>query len=238
MTRKFSLHRLFVIMIAAIAIVLCARILTNAVSAERAVAVPPPTVDNPKASAPLETAVLAGGCFWGVQGVYEHVKGVHHVLAGYSGGDKATAEYETVSSGTTGHAESVQITFDPNEITYGEILQIYFSVVHDPTELNRQGPDTGTQYRSNVFYANESQKKIAQAYIAQLNTAKTFGRAVVTRVDPLKGFYPAEDYHQDFLIKNPRHPYIVFNDLPKIANLQKVFPSYYREKPVMVSDAG
>ena len=236
MTSNLSWTRPLAIMTAAIAIVLCAGILTQAVSAERAVIVPAPAADNPKASGPLETAVLAGGCFWGVQGVYEHVKGVHHVLAGYSGGDKSTAEYEIVSTGTTGHAESVQITFDPNEITYGEILQIYFSVVHDPTELNRQGPDTGTQYRSNVFYANESQKKIAQAYIAQLNSAKVFGRAVVTRVDPLKGFYPAEDYHQDFLIKKPRYPYIVYNDLPKIANLQKTFPSYYREEPVKVSD--
>jgi peptide-methionine (S)-S-oxide reductase len=177
-------------MIAAIALVLSVRVLTHAAAPPAAVTVPAPLSDNPKTSGPMETAVLAGGCFWGVQGVYEHVRGVHNVLAGYSGGDKSTAEYETVSSGTTGHAESVQITFDPKEISYGEILQIYFSVVHDPTELNRQGPDTGTQYRSNVFYSSESQKKIAQAYIAQLNSAKVFGHAIVTRVDPLKGFLP------------------------------------------------
>jgi peptide-methionine (S)-S-oxide reductase len=203
-----------------------------AIAAESAVVIPAPAVDDPKAAGPLQTAVLAGGCFWGVQGVYEHVRGVRQVLSGYAGGDKATAEYEVVSRGRTGHAESVEIHFDPKELSYGEILRIFFSVVHDPTQLNRQGPDSGTQYRSNIFYASESQKTIAQAYIAQLDRAKLFGRAIVTRVDPLKAFYPAEDYHQDFLQRNPGHPYIVINDLPKIDNLRKIFPAVYREPPI------
>jgi peptide-methionine (S)-S-oxide reductase len=201
-------------------------------AAEAAVVLPAPEVDNPKAAGAMQTAVLAGGCFWGVQGVYQHVTGVKQVLSGYSGGAKNTAEYETVSSGTTGHAEAVQITFDPQQITYGQILQIYFSVAHDPTQLNRQGPDTGTQYRSNIFYTDATQKKIADAYIAQLNKSKAFPRAIVTRVDALQAFYPAEAYHQDFLIENPNYPYIVFNDLPKIKNLQKVFPAIYRVQPV------
>src|SRR5262244_2841615 len=179
-------------------------------ASEQAVVIPAPVVDNPKASGPLQTAVLAGGCFWGVQGVYQHVRGVQKVLSGYAGGTKATADYERVSRGGTGHAESVEIRFDPREVSYGEILQIYFSVVHDPTQLNRQGPDTGTQYRSNIFYVDESQRQIAQAYIAQLEKSKTFNRAIVTRLDPLNDFYPAEAYHQDFLVKNPRYPYIVF----------------------------
>jgi peptide-methionine (S)-S-oxide reductase len=202
------------------------------VAAEAAVVVPAPELDNPKAAGALQTAVLAGGCFWGVQGVYQHVTGVKQVLSGYSGGAKNTAEYETVSTGTTGHAESVQITFDPQQISYGQILQIYFSVAHDPTQLNRQGPDTGTQYRSNIFYTDATQKKIAEAYIAQLNKSKVFPRAIVTRVDALQAFYPAETYHQDFLIENPNYPYIVYNDLPKIKNLQKVFPAIYRTQPV------
>ena len=205
---------------------------SSRVAADSAVAIPAPAVDDSKVAGPLQTAVLAGGCFWGVQGVYEHVRGVRQVLSGYSGGDKASAEYEAVSRGGTGHAESVQIRFDPKEISYGEILHIYFSVVHDPTQLNRQGPDSGPQYRSNIFYASESQRSIAQAYVAQLGRAKVFGRAIVTRVDPLKAFYAAEAYHQDFLQRNPRHPYIVINDLPKIENLRKIFPAIYREPPI------
>jgi len=177
--------------------------------------------------------VIAGGCFWGVQGVFQHTKGVKNVLSGYSGGEKATATYEQVGSGRTGHAESVQIVFDPREISYGEILRIYFSVAHDPTELNRQGPDTGTQYRSAIFYADASQQRIAQAYIAQLERAHVFPQPIVTRVDPLKAFYPAEAYHQDFLNRHPDHPYIVFNDAPKIASLKKLFPQDYREQPVL-----
>jgi peptide-methionine (S)-S-oxide reductase len=203
-------------------------------AAEEAVVIPAPALDNQKVSGPLQTAVIAGGCFWGVQGVYQHVRGVRAVLSGYAGGTKATAEYEAVSRGGTGHAESVEIRFDPKELSYGEILQIYFSVVHDPTQLNRQGPDTGTQYRSSIFYADEMQMKIAQSYIAQLDKAKVFPAAIVTRVDPLTAFYRAEAYHQDFLVKNPRYPYIVFNDLPKIENLRRVFPGRYREEPITV----
>lgn len=206
-----------------------------AAAAESAVVIPAPALDDAKRAGPLQTAVLAGGCFWGVQGVYEHVHGVRKVLSGYSGGDKATADYEAVSRGGTGHAESVEIRFDPKQISYGEILRIYFSVVHDPTQLDRQGPDSGTQYRSSIFYASESQRKIAQAYIAQLERAKVFGRPIVTRVDPLRGFYAAEDYHQDFLQRNPDHPYIVINDLPKIENLRRVFPASYREPPITVT---
>jgi peptide-methionine (S)-S-oxide reductase len=203
-----------------------------ATAAEPAVVIPAPALDDARAAGPLQTAVLAGGCFWGVQGVYEHVRGVKQVLSGYSGGSKATAEYEVVSRGRTGHAESVQIRFDPKEISYGEILRIYFSVVHDPTQLDQQGPDSGPQYRSNIFYASSTQRKIAQAYIVQLDQAKVFERPIVTRLDPLKAFYPAEEYHQDFLQHNPNHPYIVINDLPKIDNLRKIFPTYFREPPI------
>ncbi|HEY4365741.1 MAG TPA: peptide-methionine (S)-S-oxide reductase MsrA [Steroidobacteraceae bacterium] len=206
-------------------------------AAEAPVMITPPSVDNPKAAGSLQTAVLAGGCFWGVQGAFEHVRGVRKVLSGYAGGEKSTAHYEMVGSGRTGHAESVQITFDPAEVSYGELLRIFFSVVHDPTQLNRQGPDSGTQYRSAIFYSDDAQKHVAETYIAKLDKAKAFGRPIVTRVDALKGFYPAEDYHQDFLIQNPRSPYIVFNDLPKIENLKKMFPEYYRGKPVMVDSA-
>jgi peptide-methionine (S)-S-oxide reductase len=206
-------------------------------AAEVAVVIPSPLLDNPKVSGSLQTAVLAGGCFWGVQGVYQHVRGVHRVRSGYAGGTKATAEYEAVSRGDTGHAESVEISFDPEELSYGEILQIFFSVVHDPTQLNRQGPDTGTQYRSNIFYADESQERIAQAYITQLEGTKAFGRPLVTRVDPLSAFYPAEAYHQDFLIRNPTYPYIVINDLPRIENLRKVFPARFRERPVTTASS-
>ncbi len=204
-------------------------------AAESAVSIPAPLVDDSKDGGSLRTAVLAGGCFWGVQGVFQHVKGVRQVLSGYAGGEKATADYETVGSGTTGHAESVQITYDPREVSYGTLLQVYFSVAHDPTQLNRQGPDAGTQYRSSIFYADESQRKIAESYIAQLNKARTYSKPIVTRVDALKRFYRAEDYHQDFLINNPRYPYIVYNDLPKVANLQRVFPEIYRDSPVSVA---
>ena len=207
---------------------------TAAHAGEAAVVIPPPSVDNPKVSGPVQTAVVAGGCFWGVQAVYQHVRGVQRALSGYAGGARATADYETVSRGNTGHAESVEIRFDPKEISYGEILQIYFSVVHDPTQRNRQGPDSGTQYRSNIFYGDESQKRIAQAYIAQLDKARAFGRSIATRVDPLSGFYPAEAYHQDFLIRNPTYPYIVINDLPKLENLRKVFPDRFLDRPVTV----
>ncbi|HLY60048.1 MAG TPA: peptide-methionine (S)-S-oxide reductase MsrA [Terriglobia bacterium] len=176
-----------------------------------------------------QTAVLAGGCFWGVDAVFKHVKGVASVVSGYSGGKSSTAEYETVSTGTTGHAESVKITFDPSQISYAELLRIYFSVATDPTQLNRQGPDTGTQYRGVIFYANEDQKKIAEAYIDQLNQAKVFPRTIVTQVVPLKEFFPAEDYHQNYLALHPDQPYIVFNDQPKLRALKKDFPEIYKK---------
>jgi peptide-methionine (S)-S-oxide reductase len=198
-------------------------------------AIPVAAVDAPKTSAPAsETAVLAGGCFWGMQGVFEHVRGVTRVVSGYSGGAKATAHYELVGTETTGHAESVQITFDPRIVSFGEILRVYFSVAHDPTELNRQGPDSGSSYRSEIFFASETQEKIARAYVAQLAAAHTFKDPIVTKIEKLNGFYPAEVYHQDFLIHNPNYPYIVFNDLPKIDALKRVLPAMYRDKPVML----
>jgi peptide-methionine (S)-S-oxide reductase len=203
--------------------------------AEPPVIIAAPAVDNPKTPGASQTAVLAGGCFWGVQGVFEHVRGVQKVVAGYAGGDQSTAQYETVSSGMTGHAESVKITFDPAQISYGQILQIAFSVVHDPTQLNRQGPDVGTQYRSAIFYADETQKRIAEAYISQLDQSHAFPRAIVTRVDPLKGFYSAEDYHQDYLIHNPSAPYIAIYDMPKVRNFQQTFPELYSGRPVLAS---
>jgi peptide-methionine (S)-S-oxide reductase len=195
------------------------------------------TSESSNGSAILQTAVLAGGCFWGTQGVFEHVKGVRQVLAGYSGGERGTARYEQVGTGTTGHAESIQISFDPAVISYADLLQIFFSVAHDPTQLNGQRPDSGTQYRSEIFFADASQQKIALAYIAQLEQARVFKGHIVTRVDPLKGFYPAEGYHQDFLVRNPHYPYIVYNDLPKIANLKREFPQVYIDSPVLVAAA-
>ena len=199
--------------------------------AEAPVVIGPPAMDNPKAAGATQTAVLAGGCFWGVQGVFEHVRGVKNVIAGYAGGDRATAQYETVGSGTTGHAESVSISFDPSMISYGQILQIAFSVVHDPTQLNRQGPDVGTQYRSAIFYADDGQKRIAEAYISQLDQSHAFARPIVTRVERLRGFYPAEAYHQDYLIHNPTQPYIAIYDLPKIENFRRTFPELYSGQP-------
>jgi peptide-methionine (S)-S-oxide reductase len=203
--------------------------------AESAVLLAPPAVDSPRVAGPLQTAVLAGGCFWGVQGVFEHVRGVTKAVAGYAGGDRSTAEYETVSSGTTGHAESVSITFDPAQVSYGQLLQIAFSVVHDPTQLNRQGPDTGTQYRSAIFFADDAQKQIAEAYIAQLDQAHAFAHPIVTRVEKLRGFYPAEEYHQDYLVRHPTQLYIAINDLPKIENFKRVFPALYLDRPVLYS---
>ena len=193
-------------------------------AAEGARALPAPAVDAPPGQATSAVVVLAGGCFWGVQGVFQHVKGVTSAVSGYAGGDKKTAEYEMVSSGTTGHAESVQVTYDPRQISYGRLLQIFFSVVHDPTELNRQGPDTGTQYRSAIFPANAEQAHIAKAYIAQLDQAHAFKKAIVTKIEPDRTFYPAENYHQDFLTRNPTYPYIAINDLPKIEDLKRVLP--------------
>jgi peptide-methionine (S)-S-oxide reductase len=194
-------------------------------------AVPSPAVDSPLATASSrQTAVIAGGCFWGIQAVFQHVKGVITATSGYAGGSAKTAEYETVSTGETGHAESVQITYDPSKITYGELLRVFFSVAHDPTQLNHQGPDSGTQYRSAIFYANDEQKKIAEAYIAQLDKAKIFPRPIVTQVTPLKGFYTAESYHQNYAEEHPGNPYIMFNDAPKVANLKQQFPDLYTGK--------
>jgi peptide-methionine (S)-S-oxide reductase len=198
------------------------------------VVLPAPAVDNPRQPGHPQTAVLAGGCFWGMQEVFEHVRGVHEVLAGYSGGSRMKASYQDVETGTTGHAESVQIVFDPAQLTYGEVLQIYFSVAHDPTELDRQGPDTGKQYRSVIFYADDGQRHIAESYIRQLTDGKAFAQPIVTQLDPLKGFYRAEEYHQDYYLKNPATPYIVFVDLPKVRNLKTVFPSYYLDPPASV----
>ena len=204
-------------------------------SAEQAVMIPAATIDEPASDARLETAVVAGGCFWGVQGVFQHVKGVTSATSGYAGGAATTARYEDVGSGTTGHAESVQITFDPKQISYGQLLRVYFSVAHDPTQLNRQGPDSGTQYRSAIFPANEAQRQVATAYITQLQNSGAFSRPIVTAVEPGKTFYAAEAYHQDFLTLNPTYPYIVINDLPKVDHLKQMFPDLYRPQPVLVS---
>jgi peptide-methionine (S)-S-oxide reductase len=193
--------------------------------------------EQPAAALASEVAVLAGGCFWGVQGVFAHVEGVTKAVSGYAGGNEATANYKTVSTGTTGHAESVRVTFDPHRISYGRILQIYFSVAHDPTQRNRQGPDVGSQYRSAIFPMSAEQARIAEAYIAQLRGTRAFASPIVTTIEPDRPFYPAEDYHQDFLTLHPTYPYIVFNDLPKVENLKRLFPDRYRAKPVMVSDA-
>jgi peptide-methionine (S)-S-oxide reductase len=205
---------------------------------EPAVVIPPSAVDAAMpAGDGMQTAVLAGGCFWGVQAVYQHTKGVSQAVSGYSGGKKETAHYEMVGTGRTGHAESVQVTFDPKQISYGKILQIYFSVAHNPTELNRQGPDVGTQYRSAIFYANDEQKRVAEAYIAQLNNAHVFKRPIVTQVNSLSAFFPAEDYHQDFAVLHPTYPYIVYNDAPKVENLKRIFADVYREEPALVMAA-
>jgi peptide-methionine (S)-S-oxide reductase len=204
-------------------------------AAEEAVVIPAPSIDE-KPSAASEKAIFAGGCFWGVQGVFQHVKGVTNAVSGYAGGDKDTAHYEMVGTSQTGHAETVEVTYDPSEVTYGQLLQVFFSVAHNPTQLNYQGPDHGTQYRSTVFVANDEQKKIAQSYIAELDKAKVFSGPIVTTLEPFKAFYPAEAYHQDFLTLNPTYPYIVFNDLPKVANLKQIFPGLYRDTPVLVSE--
>lgn len=206
-------------------------------AAETAHTVPPPAMDETAAASPTEIAVLAGGCFWGVQGVFQHVDGVISAVSGYTGGSADTASYHTVSDGQTGHAESVQITFDPHKITYGRLLQIYFAVAHDPTELNRQGPDTGTQYRSAIFPQDAEQARIAKAYIAQLDQAKVFNAPIVTTLEPGKTFYPAEAYHQNYLTLHPYEPYIAINDLPKVDALKQLFPSLYRESPVLVAAA-
>jgi len=203
-------------------------------AAEDAVKIPPPAADA-QASDGIQTAVLSGGCFWGVQGVFQHTAGVTSAVSGYAGGSQMTATYDQVSNGNTGHAESVQVKYDPKKISYGRLLQIFFSVVHDPTQLNRQGPDSGTQYRSAIFTTSDEQKKVAEAYIAQLNAAKVYPRPIVTKVGPLQGFFPAEAYHQDYLTLHPNQPYIAYNDLPKVENLKKLFADNYIEKPTLVS---
>ena len=198
--------------------------------------IPAPAVDTPAAEATgPQTAVLAGGCFWGVQGMFEHVQGVTKVVAGYSGGSKTTAHYQMVGTETTGHAESVEITFDPKQVSYGQLLQLFFSVAHDPTQLDRQGPDRGPSYRSEIFFASPSQERVARAYVKQLTEAKVFAAPIATKIEPLKAFYPAEDYHQDYLIQHPNQPYIVFNDLPKIEALKRVYPERYRPEPVTLT---
>jgi peptide-methionine (S)-S-oxide reductase len=194
----------------------------------QAAALPNPSLDTPLASAHgTQSVVLAGGCFWGIQAVYQHVKGVKQATSGYSGGSADAAHYESVSTGTTGHAESVQVVYDPAEVTFGQLLKVFFSVAHDPTQLNRQGPDSGTQYRSSIFYSSAEQQRVAQAYIRELQAAKAFPRPIVTEVVALKAFYPAEAYHQDYAVQHPNDPYIVFNDLPKVAHLQSVLPELY-----------
>ena len=197
--------------------------------------VPAPEVDAPEGGAATEVAVLAGGCFWGVQGVYQHTTGVVSAISGYAGGEKRTADYDLVGTGTTGHAESVQVTFDPRQVSFGRLLQIYFSVAHDPTQLDRQGPDTGPQYRSAIFPVNAEQAAIAKAYIAQLDRAGVFPYPIVTRIEPDRTFYPAEKYHQDYMTRHPHDPYIMVNDLPKVADLKRLFPQMYRSTPALVS---
>ena len=204
-------------------------------AAEPAVTILAPSLDMPaSADAGPQTIVLAGGCFWGVQGVFEHTKGVIQAVSGYSGGTKETAHYEMVGTEKTGHAESVQVTYDPKQISYGKILQIYFSVAHNPTELNYQGPDSGPSYRSAIFYANDEQKRVAKAYITQLDQTHVFPAAIVTKLETFTAFYAAENYHQDFLVLHPTYPYIVVNDQPKVENLKRLFPDYYRDTPVTV----
>ena len=234
-TRSFSARDL---LRALLFVPLAGLAMNSARAAEPAVTIPAPAVDaaTPAGTGP-QTIVLAGGCFWGVQAVFQHTKGVTGAVSGYAGGNKQTANYDMVGSGSTGHAESVAVTFDPQQISYGKILQIYFSVAHNPTELNRQGPDVGTQYRSAIFYADDEQERIAESYVAQLEKAHAFARPIVTRLEKLSGFYPAEDYHQDFAVLHPTYPYIVFNDAPKVENLKRLFAASYREMPVTVMAA-
>lgn len=208
----------------ALAIASCA---PAAFSDEPARAVPAPVVDVPHSTQTSQTAVLAGGCFWGLEGMFEHVRGVRSVRSGYAGGDVRRANYEAVSSGTSGNAESVEIVFDPRVVSYGQILQLYFSVATDPTQLNRQGPDSGTQYRGNIFFVDAAQERVARAYVAQLQAAHVYASPIVTRIDPLTRFVPAESYHQNYLSLNPTQPYIVINDMPKITNLRRLFPTRY-----------
>jgi peptide-methionine (S)-S-oxide reductase len=229
---QFSRFSLYAAAIGALAVT--AVVVAPSLAAEDAVIIPAPATDM-KPSDGIQTVVVAGGCFWGVQGVFQHTAGIVNAVSGYAGGSKNTADYSTVSTGTTGHAESVEIKYEPSKISYGKILQIFFSVAHDPPQLNRQGPDSGTQYRSAIFTTNDEQKKVTDAYIAQLNAAKVYKKPIVTKVGPLEGFFPAEAYHQDYLTLHPNQPYIAFNDIPKVENLKKIFAENYIEKPTLVS---
>lgn len=235
------MKRRFPVLLAAAAVAAAAALGLGAglvpAQAEEGIAIPPPALDEAP-HAGTATAVLAGGCFWGVQGVFQHVDGVSNAVSGYAGGTAETAKYRVVGSGRTGHAEAVEITYDPAEISYGKLLQIYFSVAHDPTQLNRQGPDTGTQYRSTIFPQDADQAKVAAAYVAQLDGAGVFRKPLATTIEPDRAFYRAEDYHQDYLTLNPTQPYIVHNDLPKIENLERLFPELWRPDPVLVGAAG
>lgn len=226
-------------MAAALAVAGCVPLALSSEGRERARVIPAPVVDGRPGTAPAtsEVAVFAGGCFWGVQAVYQHVKGVTGAVSGYAGGSRETASYEASSTGGTGHAESVEVRFDPRQVTYGQLLHVFFSVAHDPTQLNRQGPDTGTQYRSTIFPANAEQARIAKTYIAQLNEAHAFDAAIVTTIEMDRTFYRAEDYHQDFLARHPTHPYIVINDMPKLGELKRIFPALYQPAPVLVGGA-
>ena len=228
---RASLPGLIVVFVLLAALV----IKTMPADGQEGLALPAPAVDVAASQASSAVMVVAGGCFWGVQGVFQHVKGVTNAVSGYAGGAKSTATYEQTNDGTTGHAESVQITYDPSQISYGQLLQVFFSVAHDPTQLNRQGPDTGTQYRSTIFPANAEQAAVAKAYIAQLDGTHAFKKAIVTTIEMDRPFYQAEKYHQDFLVRNPSHPYIVYNDLPKVANLKRLFPGLFRSTPVLVA---
>jgi peptide-methionine (S)-S-oxide reductase len=234
--RRLSFDRLSLCAAAIGALAISSFLVAPLRASEDAVVIPAPAFDAQPAGN-IQTVVVAGGCFWGVQGVFQHTTGVVNAISGYAGGNKSTAEYNMVSTGTTGHAESVEIKYDPKQISYGKILQIFFSVAHDPTQLNRQGPDSGTQYRSAIFTTNDEQKKVAEAYIAQLNAAKVYKKPIVTKVGQLEGFYQAEAYHQDYLTLHPNQPYIAYNDIPKVENLKKIFAQNYADKPTLVSSA-
>ena len=234
---RLNTRERLIALIVAVPLVIAVAMRVMPVSAQEGLALPKPAVDTAPTQAASEVIVLAGGCFWGVQGVFQHTKGVINAVSGYAGGAKSTAHYELTSDGTTGHAESVEVTYDPKQVTYGQLLQVFFSIAHDPTQLNRQGPDWGTQYRSTIFPRNAEQAEVAKAYIAQLDQAHAFKKKIVTTIEMGKEFYPAESYHQDFLFRNPTYPYIVYNDLPKVANLKKLMPELYRDKPVLVSNS-
>ena len=239
MTKVSNLNRIKVFAAALLTVSALGISLATTSHAETAFVVPPATqLETVDPSAKLETVVLAGGCFWGVQDVFQHLNGVKSAVSGYAGGNADTAEYETVSTGTTGHAESVQITFDPNVVNFATILQVYFSVAHNPTELNFQGPDSGTQYRSEIFAQSDAQKQVAEAYIDQLGKSAVFKAPIVTKIEMSKTFYPAESYHQDYATLHPDQGYIAYNDLPKVENLKSLFPKLYRAKPVLVGTAG